>query len=86
MIYLVELLSDSSTNDPSVKSCDIDGDQRCKGFWSSIGLHHVPQERPFPFCVTIICKFSPQIASHFSIILLLFLALLIKEYSQVSVN
>jgi hypothetical protein len=71
--YLVELLGDSRTNDPSIESSNIDCDQRFKRFGSPVRIDHVPKYRPFPLCVHIVCVFPPQIASHFHWICLVLL-------------
>ena len=63
--YLVELLSNSSPNNTSVESSNIDSDHRCEWLGSGIRLNHVPDEKSFPLCPQIVYVFSPQIARHF---------------------
>lgn len=57
--YLVELLGDSRSNNPGVKTSNIDGDQGFERFGSHIRLNHVPKNHPFPLCVHIVCVFPP---------------------------
>lgn len=57
--YLVELLSDGGADDPGVKSCNIDGNQRRKRFGSPIRIDHVPENRSFPLGVDIIGVLPP---------------------------
>ena len=56
---LIELLGNGSADDTSVKSSNINGNQRRKGFRSSIGIDHIPEKRFFPFGEEIVGVLPP---------------------------
>lgn len=67
-LLLVELLRDCSANDPGIESTNIYAHQGSEWFGSSVRLHHVPKNQPFPLCFQIIDIFPPQITRHLAII------------------
>ena len=57
--YLVKLLRNSSADYAGVKGGDIDSNQSCEGFGSTVRLDHLPDSEPLELVVLIICVLPP---------------------------